>query len=135
MSVGPESPGEKLTKAQELKLEGNQFFKAGQLREAMRKYHYGLLYVRGVTNRVDGLPGVEQLSKAKPSPAEEQAARDLTATLSNNLAGVFLCVTLITIIQCLFLASIFTLRVLLVQQFMHIIYNYQALENCYKVAL
>lgn len=93
MSVSPsraESAGDKIAKAQELKLEGNQFFKAGQLKKAMRKYHYGLLYVRGVINHIDSLPGVEQLNRAKPSPAEEQAASDLIATLSNNLAGAVL---------------------------------------------
>ena len=90
VSVGsplPESAVEKIAKAHELKQEGNSLFKAGQLRRAMRKYHHGLLYVKGVVNQVPGLPAVERLVRVKASPAEEEEANELIGALSNNLAG------------------------------------------------
>lgn len=83
----PEKNPDKIGRAQELKQEGNRFFKEGEWRKAMRKYHYGLLHVRGVLEVVD-IPGLsEHMRRPKPTPEERAEAQELSVSLSNNLAS------------------------------------------------
>ena len=80
-----------ISKALQLKQEGNGFFKSGELRSAMKKYHHGLLYVRGISNHFDLVPGLPvdvSAGAVKPTAEEEEAATDIVLTLSNNLAGL-----------------------------------------------
>ncbi|XP_046652143.1 tetratricopeptide repeat protein 9A-like [Daphnia pulicaria] len=64
-SVSPnisERAENKLCLANSLKLEGNTFFKQGNLKEAIRHYHRALLYIKGVES--DGSNMLQNLSAA-----------------------------------------------------------------------
>lgn len=77
---------DKITSAQELKQEGNCFFKSGEWKKAIRKYHHALMYAKGVVDKFDSIPGLRH--KEKATPEEESSANELIAALSNNLAGM-----------------------------------------------
>jgi tetratricopeptide (TPR) repeat protein len=83
---------DKLAKAHQLKDEGNQEFKAGGYRAAIKKYHHSLMYTRGVVSTGDtsAIPGMEQMVKYVATEDEKRAAKELSLVLSNNLAACFL---------------------------------------------
>ncbi|EDO25428.1 predicted protein, partial [Nematostella vectensis] len=74
---------DKIDQAFSLKEEGNGCFKQKNYREAMKKYHRAMLYVRGLTDQ----PMPFSLSD-RPLVSEELAAKILELELScyNNLA-------------------------------------------------
>lgn len=86
----PETVAERITKAQELKQEGNGFFKTGKWKKAIGKYHRALLFVKGITDRFEAVPGVslQDVAKVKATAEEEAAATSLLVAVSNNLAGM-----------------------------------------------
>ena len=86
----PETVAERITKAQELKQEGNAFFKTGKWKKAIGRYHRALLFVKGITDRFEAVPGVplKEIAKVKATAEEEAAATSLLVAISNNLAGM-----------------------------------------------
>ena len=88
----PEAIADRISKAQELKQEGNSFFKSGKWKKAAGKYHRALLYVKGIADRFEGVPGVpmKDIVKVKATSEEEAAAKALLIIVSNNLAGTCL---------------------------------------------
>ena len=82
----PDKNADKIAKAQQLKEEGNKFFKKREWKNAIRKYHHGLMYVRGIIERYE-VPGLQNVMRTKPTPEETAMAEKITTTLSNNLAG------------------------------------------------
>ena len=100
VSVGEklaEKCSDKITKARVLKDEGNSAFRAGNYKTAIRKYHYALMYTKGVTGQVDmsALPGLEQVSRFVATAEEKSEAKEITLNVSNNLAGVALVIKLV----------------------------------------
>ena len=86
----PETVAERITKAQELKQEGNGFFKTGKWKKAIGRYHRALLFVKGITDRFEAVPGMslmKEMAKVKATAEEEAVATSLLVALSNNLAG------------------------------------------------
>jgi hypothetical protein len=43
-----ESDEERIVKAEDYKAEGNEFFKKEEYKSAMKKYHFALLYLKGI---------------------------------------------------------------------------------------
>lgn len=87
-----ETIADRISKAQELKLEGNSFFKTGKWNKAVGKYHRALLYVKGIADRFEGVPAglpMKDVVKVKATSEEEAAAKELLITVSNNLAGMY----------------------------------------------
>ena len=84
-----EQCSDKLATAHQLKDVGNTAFKAGNFKLAIKKYHHSLMYTRGVVSKgdVSAIPGMEHVVKYMASEEEKRQARELTAVLSNNLAG------------------------------------------------
>ena len=79
---------DRLATAEELKQEGNKLFKEGEWKKAIKKYHHTLMYTKGILDKFEALPGLQQAIQVKATPQEEAAARELSATVSNNLAGM-----------------------------------------------
>ena len=84
-----QSSSDKITKAHELKEDGNAAFKAGNYRTAMKKYHHALMYTKGVINQGDlsVIPGLEHVARDGVTDEEKAAATKLDLIISNNLAG------------------------------------------------
>lgn len=83
----PKTISEKIAKCRELKDEGNKFFKAKQWKKAIKKYHHALMYVKGVTDRLDSLPLLEAtLGRQQPSEQDRKDAIELMLNLLNNLS-------------------------------------------------
>ena len=83
----PEKISDKLVKAEQLKEEGNEFFKERSWKKAIKKYHHGLMYVKGILDRFDAIPGLYESRRVPPTTEEKAAANVILASLSNNLAG------------------------------------------------
>jgi hypothetical protein len=76
-----------MVKCRELKEEGNKLVKAKEWKKAMKKYHHALMYVKGITDKLDLLPGLEEtLGRQKPSEQEKKDATELMLSLLNNLS-------------------------------------------------
>ena len=83
----PKTISEKIAKCRELKDEGNELFKAKQWKIAMKKYHHALMYINGVTDRLDSLPWLEAtLGRQQPSQQDRKDAVELMLSLLNNLS-------------------------------------------------
>ena len=84
-----QEPALRISKAKELKDEGNELFKRGEWAKAIRKYHHGLMYVRGDLGKNEDLLSMLGVSQTSMAPTEErrQESRKLMISLSNNLAG------------------------------------------------
>ena len=79
---------EKLVMAEIYKDEGNLLFKGGQTREAMKKYHRSLLYLKGVDADQNKMYSFSSASSQEALSEEEQIKlKKLTADCHNNLAG------------------------------------------------
>lgn len=83
---------DKLARARELKDEGNSAFKAREYRSAIKKYHHALMYTKGVMNhgQLSSLPGMEHVTSHVATEEEIAVAKDITLTISNNLAGIYI---------------------------------------------
>lgn len=83
------TPALRISKARELKEEGNDWFKRGEWSKAIRKYHHGLMYVRGDLGKNEDILSMLGVSQTTMAPTEEQKqeSRKLMISLSNNLAG------------------------------------------------
>ena len=79
---------DRLASADKLRQEGNKLFKEGEWKKAIKKYHHSLMYTKGILDKFEALPGVQEVTRVKATPQEEAAARELSATVSNNLAGM-----------------------------------------------
>ena len=76
-----------MVKCRELKEEGNKLVKAKEWKKAMKKYHHALMYVKGITDKLDSLPGLEAiLGRQQPSEQERKDATELMLSLLNNLS-------------------------------------------------
>ncbi len=83
----------------ELKEEGNVFFKNEQWRAASKKYHYSLLYIKGLLDSLPSSADSNSLMSALMSrqnggieitPEVKEEAMKLSIALSNNLAGLYI---------------------------------------------
>lgn len=85
----PTTIQERLAKAQSLKEEGNGFFRAKQWKKAIRKYHHTLMYCKGITDKLDFIPGMAQAAagELRATDEEERQATVMTLAVTNNLAG------------------------------------------------
>ena len=77
------SKEEKVALALEIKGQGNDFFKAGDYRMAMKRYHSSLLHVKGIEDRVTE----EGISKDEVSSKLKKDIEQLQFGCFNNLAG------------------------------------------------
>lgn len=78
----------RLERAKALKQEGNDLFKAREWKMAVKKYHHALMFCKGITDKLDFIPGLAAAGGVKPSQEEEREATDLTMAVTNNLAGI-----------------------------------------------
>ena len=89
----PKTAAEKLIKAKQLKEEGNELFKAEQWKPAAKKYHYSLMYARGLLdtfthgNFLTNLLMTKKEEGCQVTPEQKEDAMKLLVALSNNLAG------------------------------------------------
>lgn len=78
----------KLTRAKELKDVGNGLFKSGETKNAVKKYHHALMYVKGISSSDLGIPGLpSELMNEKVTEEEREMGDELTALIHNNIAG------------------------------------------------
>ena len=72
-----------------MKDEGNKLFKVNQWRKAIKKYHHALMYIKGITDRLDTLDQTDLkviLGKQQPSQQDRKDAEELMINLLNNLS-------------------------------------------------
>lgn len=79
----------RLDRAKALKQEGNEQFRAKEWKAAVKKYHHALMFCKGITDKLDFIPGMAAAGGVKPSEEEEREATELTMAVTNNLAGRF----------------------------------------------
>lgn len=79
---------EKLEKAISLKNEGNCFYKIKDYRNAMKKYHRAILYVKGL-NKQQPFENLLDAGNGEREMSEEfkQKAQETESSCYNNLAG------------------------------------------------
>ncbi|XP_050723151.1 tetratricopeptide repeat protein 9C-like [Eriocheir sinensis] len=82
---------EKLVKAKEFKVKGNEHFKQQQVKKAIKSYHSGLLYLKGINQDLN--PN-KLLVPTEPPPTITKEAKaevdSLSADLHNNIAACLL---------------------------------------------
>lgn len=83
----PATIQERLAKAGSLKEEGNDLFRAEQWKKAIRKYHHTLMYCKGITDKLDFIPGLAAAGGLRVTAEEERQATVMTLAVTNNLAG------------------------------------------------
>ena len=71
--------GEKLQTALNFKNEGNELYKAKDYKKAMRKYHNGILYLKGIDNDLHGTPSFLQAASVDPD-SEKKISDPLSLT-------------------------------------------------------
>ncbi|KAI6654919.1 Tetratricopeptide repeat protein 9C-like [Oopsacas minuta] len=83
------SISEKIEKAVALKEDGNQHFKSGDYKDAVKKYNYALLYLKGLgedpTSQI--VPGVKSQSLTK---SQKETRNKTLFACYNNLSGCML---------------------------------------------
>ena len=79
----------RLDRAKQLKGEGNKCFKEKDWKRAIKKYHHALMYCKGITDKLDFIPGMAAAGGLKATEEEEREATAVTVAVTNNLAGVF----------------------------------------------
>ncbi|XP_069163102.1 tetratricopeptide repeat protein 9C isoform X2 [Procambarus clarkii] len=81
---------EKLTSAKEFKQKGNEHFKDKQLKKAIKSYHSGLMYMKGIEQDLN--PNKLLRRQCTPTMSEEvkEEISALTADLHNNIAACLL---------------------------------------------
>lgn len=77
----------RLARAKSLKQEGNELFRVGGWKKAIRKYHHALMYCKGITDKLDFIPGLAAAGGLRGSEEEKKEASDVTVAVTNNLAG------------------------------------------------
>ena len=81
---------EKLSRAKELKDVGNALFKSGETKNAVKKYHHALMYIKGISSSDLGIPGLpSDLMDEKVTEEERKMGDELTALIHNNIAGSY----------------------------------------------
>lgn len=78
----------RLEKAKSLKQEGNELFRAKEWKKAIKKYHHTLMYCKGITDKLDFIPGLAAAGGLRATDEEERIAREVTVAVTNNLAGM-----------------------------------------------
>lgn len=79
---------EKLARAKELKNVGNTLFKSGETKNAVKKYHHALMYIKGISSLDHGIPGLpSEFMYEKVTEEEGKMGDELTALIHNNIAG------------------------------------------------
>ncbi len=82
----------RLALAHTLKEEGNEFFRQKEWKKAAKKYHYTLLYCKGVVDKLDFIPGLAATGRLRATREQETEGSELLASVYNNLAGIELCI-------------------------------------------
>lgn len=77
----------RLVQARCLKQEGNELFRAKEWKKAVKKYHHALMFCKGITDKLDFIPGLAAAGGVKPTQEEEREATELSMAVTNNLAG------------------------------------------------
>lgn len=77
----------RLVRAKSLKLEGNDFFEHKEWKRAVKKYHHSLMYCKGITDKLDFIPGLAAAGGLRATQEEEREATNVTTAVTNNLAG------------------------------------------------
>lgn len=92
-----ESPGiegvvkEKLSRAREFKEKGNEHFKQQQVRKAIKSYHSGLMYIKGINQDLNPNKVLGPDEPPPTLPQETKAEVDaVSADLHNNIAACLL---------------------------------------------
>lgn len=87
-SVQYKTNSEKLVRAKELKEIGNTLFKSGDTKNAVKKYHHALMFIKGISSSDLGIPGLpSELMNEKATEEERQMGDELTVLIHNNIAG------------------------------------------------
>lgn len=82
------SNSEKLARARELKDIGNTLFKSGDTKNALKKYHHALMFIKGISSSDLELPGLpSDLLNEKVTEEERKMGDELTALVHNNMAA------------------------------------------------
>ena len=78
---------EMLAKGEEYKIKGNEFFKNGDIQKAIKKYHFSLMYTKGLEkpSSLTGIPVTETPKKLNED--EKTKLESLKCQCHNNLAG------------------------------------------------
>ena len=88
--AGPSKVGakEKIQQGAALKVEGNEYFKKKEYRNAMKCYHKALLHVKGLVDQptFSGLTGLDSFEK-EISDDEKEEIYQVQCSCYNNLAG------------------------------------------------
>ena len=81
---------EKLEQAKSHKQDGNELYKQKQYKAAVRKYHHGLLYVKGIESaqQTGFLPFSVPGGEAEPTSSNMAEVKSVKVDLYNNLAGL-----------------------------------------------
>lgn len=78
----------RLEEALSLKERGNEFFGEREWKKAVRKYHHALMYCKGITDKLDVIPGLAAAGGLKSTEEEKREATAITVAVTNNLAGL-----------------------------------------------
>jgi len=86
------STPEKISKAEIEKKAGNEFFQAGNVRQAIKRYHIALLYLKDIEkpSPLEKLAGVEEGKNKKVSDEDLFLINSLRGICYNNLAACLL---------------------------------------------
>ena len=79
----------KLSKAGEEKKLGNEFFKTGNLRSAIKKYHIALLYIKDI-EKPNPLQKMSGVAPRQISEEDQSSINDMRSICYNNLAACLL---------------------------------------------
>ncbi|KAJ7307608.1 hypothetical protein JRQ81_009649 [Phrynocephalus forsythii] len=80
----------RLQQAQTFKEEGNGFYKEGRFRDAVSRYHWALLQVKGLDPSVPSPLQEFGAERASVTPEQEQAFHSIQRDCYNNLAACLL---------------------------------------------
>lgn len=80
---------EKLETALNFKNEGNELYKAKHFKKAMRKYHNGILYLKGIDNDLHGTPSFLQAASVNPDSDKKISAQMELECINANIRYVF----------------------------------------------
>lgn len=83
ISNSKETDEDKIEQAERYKAEGNELFRNGDFKPAIKKYHYGLLYIKGIGEK-HPVTGEQHILTSEWKLRHDQ----MKFGCYNNLAGV-----------------------------------------------